>query len=559
MRKFILVVIVIVAIAALLGRFFTEEPKSPTASLHEETAISKESAVPEDTIFKELRSLLPAVTSSENDDAHSYFQSLVFSDENIRSLADNYGYTAQNIVKENGPAGAAVLLAFGKQGVAVMREHPDTFKKIAERFNGPTAAAFLIAYGNDIRFLVKQGGLFDLLDRIERLEEKSKQLAVQHPGMFPFLLMAERETREAFTRNPDSCLACFPAVDLSKGPDSIREVAKMLAEMKLGTSRWIEVRGLDGLLLAKTFPSLLEREELRQSPLPLPIFLQILSTNQNDLEDMLARKATSPEDIWRALKALKDADDMLPRRSEDWQIWEEDDPRFMKAYREDFLNLAARDPHTIRFVLEKGSEYLKLIEKHWPSGACYLPSLLYDAYGGATPEYQPLYDHTWEAIVRSQKNENEPVVLYTLIRMADSDMFIPDDPEASGWFRHLLWSLDHRVVLYVADRGDEHGLSKLRERGIDELNAWTEPTSMAVEMIPGYDASRLIWVLSKGYVPTTGEVAFAAIDGGFLIWDAVTLGSGTVLSVAGRKAAKAGGKKGVQILVEDAGPARVFR
>jgi hypothetical protein len=489
------------------------------------------SSIPDntDSVFVQLKQLLEQKKTVQDD---KILDSYKFSDEEIDFLSKEYGNTAINIVKEHSCSGAAVILSLGMQGVAIMREQPDSFEKICLRFRGETAAAFLIAYNNDFQQIATTGGLPDLLDRIEKLKPISKRIAEKHPKMFPFLLAAENEVLEAWKatgEDEEMCLTCFIPLSLSQGGDGVCEIAKMITQYGYKASQWVRVRGLDGILLANMFPSLLDLsfKNHHRPPVELPVFLQIISENQNDLKYLLEQDNFTVEDIWRVVEKIKHEDDNLALPPDNFDSLPENSPLRYRPYRNVLLELASTDSHTLRFILEKENTALDLIIQHWEQCGKVLPKLLYDAYGGASKDStdQKRFKNAWEALTCSSGKEY--YVVSMLFKMAQFDGENYDEPFTEKFY-DLLATLDYRVVLYLIENNTSKGYEKLKERGLDELDAWKEPASIAVEMIPGHDVSRFLWILSKGYTPRTDETFLAALDVGFLAWDVVTLGGGSV-------------------------------
>lgn len=528
-----------------------QQETSPEVSL--EPPAKQESNAPDTRVVAELERLLRSPVSDDyiENTVAAYSAGYEFTDEEIVVLAKEYGNTAINIAKEHGRQGGVVLLALGQQGVAIMRERGDDFRRIAERFGGETAAAFLISYNNDFAEIVRANGLASMLDRIETLHPASKRIAEKKPELFPFLLMAENKVREAWAVNHDACITCFSLLALEKGPEGVAEMADMIVRHGRDAAPWIQARGMDGLLLANFFPEILKIavKNHHHTPMELSAFLQILSNNQNDLRHLFSQGTITADDVWRTMKKIRDVDDSLRSLPDDFDKWSDDDLRRFQPYRGNFLELASDDPHLLRLLLDKGNAAIQLIIDQWAYGGQSLPNLLYEAYDDGKEDDTALFDHAWDALTRSPGKE--PHVLAMLFRMAQFDGRNDKEPNSSD-FRALLYRLDHRVVMYLAESdASSQKFDALKDRGIDELNSWVEPTSMAVEMIPGYDASRLVWVLSKGYVPRKGEVAFAAVDVAFTAMDIATWWfGGTIPTQVARKGLKTTGKKVVDELAE---------
>jgi hypothetical protein len=95
-----------------------------------------------------------------------------------------------------------VLLVLGEQGVAVMRQYPDTFEKISRRLGGPTSAIFLAFMRDHFEDLAKCGGLPKLLDLFEKMPEDAKAIGQEYPEAMPLLALAPMRCAEPSNSTP---------------------------------------------------------------------------------------------------------------------------------------------------------------------------------------------------------------------------------------------------------------------------------------------------------------------------------------------------------------------
>jgi hypothetical protein len=325
---------------------------------------------PEPRVMEELGRLLPGVGP-----------------EDLRRLAAGYGNTAVNVARDHGRQGAEVLLALGPQGLAALREQPDTFRQVAARLGGKTAAVFLASLPRAFEGLAGLGGPPRLLDRLEAMPAGARALGERHPQMLPFLAVAPDETYAALRRHPDLCLLCFPALDLSGGPGGLTGVARLITDYGERARPWVRARGLDDLLLLGPFPEFLDRVP----PVELPVFLAILSNNQDDLAPLTARGQAGR--VWDALGELARWDSDLPEG-----VGETGRPA-----RGDLIRLAYTEPHAVKFFLDRGVEGRRVIEATWSEAAqagVALPGLLLDGYEGGA-RHPRLAENAWQALVRA--------------------------------------------------------------------------------------------------------------------------------------------------------------
>ena len=482
-----------------------------------ETAVEK--AVPgvdirterDSAVERRLRELAPALPQDQ-----------------LRHLAETYGWTAVNMVKEYGPTVADAMSWLGAEGAALAREYPDTYKALAKSFNGRTTVAFLLAVKPHLKELGKYGGLPGMVERIEAMPSEAKSLAQHYPAAIPFLVMAPEEVSAALRQSPEICLRVFPPVDLSVGAHGreggigIADVAEMVVDLSGNRlQKWVDAAGLDGLLLAHRFPEYF----VDDLPMSLEVFLGILSSNQNDIRQML--DIGKRQDVDWALRAVAEQDYLLPRNLS--PNLRETQPTAGMWY-----NLAQHDRRTIRFLATFRQEGIRAVNSSWHfylTCAVGTPTLLIEGF----PE-EAARRHALDALLKAaETGGDELVATYQSFLMRFSDVG-KDQSEYGARVRRVLAQCDWRVVPYLLEvySSPENNafinrLKMLEDRGMDELDAWDMPPPAALEAMPGYDAAHLVWVLANGYTPTGQELLFGAVDGVFTAVDIVTLSGSAIL------------------------------
>ena len=464
--------------------------------------------------------------------------------EHVEWLAEQYGETARDVAQRHGRDGVAVLLALGEQGVDVRRDHPKIFRELVNRLGDDALATFLVFMKDHFRnIIVKKrpdnkesyrGGVLPFLREIGSLPPEAKSMAAKHPQMLPFLLLAPEDAVMALKAEPTLCLKCFPSISLEgeEGADSIGQVARMVLERGPKARRWIEARGLDGLFLADKFPKYVDRKP----PMDLPVFLEILSHNQEDIAALVERG--QGDQLWGALDILVEKDGSLDLQT----------PEAREPGRGAWLALACDDEHTVRFLVEHGNTGVRVLNEVWGdtfATGVTLPSLLYDSYG--RPDDDPsLLKNAWAALVPPEGNPR--LAFRTLLFMAShwGNEQLSEVPKRSQRFRVLLTTLDHKVVAYLAQaeanpRNAEDRYRILEQRGFSELNR--TPQGFLAGLVPLRDVVHLGWVLAKGYTPTKSELLWAGIDAVFTVWDIGTLGGGKVVSAPIKGGSKEAGRE----------------
>lgn len=448
---------------------------------------------PANPAFERLRELLPGWPEGK-----------------LAWLAEQYGWTVVNIVKQYGGKGAEAIMALGHEGVAVMRENPDTFDQLAERLGGETSVRFLVYMHQHLPELARQGRLPEFLDRVEALPGPARELGQKYPTMLPFLVMAPEEVEPPLRLYPGLCLKCFVAVDLARGPHGIAQVANDIMQIGEKAKRWIDCRGLDGLLLAKQFPDIVDRVP----PFELSIFLEALSANQADIRQLI--EMGKQEEVWRAFQQVAEKAAAAPEYSEDPGLPTHDA----------WLALLTRDEHAVRFIVEFDPQ-CQLLAQCWP---CVLegppvPSLIIDGYDADRHPKRAQAASKALSVAAASGNDKLRHTYQFLAVMARYREAAKHYHRMSHRVHELMDRLDYRVVFYLMENGGadprhlESPLAKLEDRGVDELKEFEKPPSVAIQTLPGYDSARLVWILANGYRPTVGEMTFAGMDLAFNLWD----------------------------------------
>jgi len=470
-----------------------------------------------------------------------------YSRENATRLLENYGHTALNVARDHGSAGLDGLRVLGTEGVELIRAQPDTFRLLVERLGSERGIRLLALLGDEVIDVARQGGLPMLIDRIEGLSGEAARLGDARPQLLPLLILAPEKVPAVIRKYPDVAPQCLMIVDLAKGPRGVLGMCDVIEKQAEKARQWFDARGPDGLFLAHQFPDLVEHDP-RGS---LPEFLQILRTNADFMASLPAgeqrRLAVA------AIDALLDADAALPA------LRDADPVPADGRFRGLLVRIACDDPHTVRFVMEHGQAALEVMTataREWAASRASVPRLLYEAYD---PAREPVaHRHAWGSLVVPESRRGALFALQAFARWPE--LAREDRHPQADEFLSLLRSTDSRFPSWAAENewlrqssarkdriaADEAWKSMLEQR-TDFLDAQTKTGAEVHEYLPLYDTCRLLWVLGKGYTPTTYEVIFAAVDTVFTAWDLATLGAGSAATGAIKGGAKGLGKTALEL------------
>lgn len=470
-----------------------------------------------------------------------------YSQEHAEILVESYGRTALNVARDHGSVGLDGLRVLGTEGVELIRSQPDTFRLLAERLGSERGIRLLALLEDQVVDVARHGGLPMLIDRVEGLSGEAARLGNSKPQLLPLLILAPEQVTAVIRKHPDVAPQCLMIVDLAKGPTGVLGMCDVIEKRAEKARQWFDARGADGLFLAHQFPDLVEHNP-RGS---LPEFLQMLRTNAAFMASL--HEGEPRRLALAAIDSLLDADAALPA------LGDADPVPADGRFRGLLVRIACDDPHTVRLVMEHGQAALEVMTataREWAASRASVPRLLYEAYD---PAREPLaHRHAWGSLTIP---ESRRAALFALQAFARWPELAREDlhPQANE-FLSLLSATDSRFPAWAAENewlrqssarkdriaADEAWKSMMEQR-TDFLDAQTKTGSEVHEFLPLYDTCRLLWVLGKGYTPTTGDVIFAVIDVVATAWDLATLGAGSAATGAIKGGAKGLGKTALEL------------
>jgi hypothetical protein len=294
-------------------------------------------------------------------------------------------------------------------------------------------------------------------------------------------------------------LALLSFVRLDEGPAPLRAALRAFdthGDLVLDASR---LMGLDGLALTALYGEILD---VLGDSVPLAHALIALKVNASYVDDQL--RAQPADSIAREIR---------------------------HAASEGVLPLIAGSPHGLQLVAEFGADGAEALRSTGPDAA----DLVYQDYAD---------EELRRSAVRAMADHGAPA-LAVLAKYADDGDFreilrkygpevLPPVIQAD-FGPELLAHLEAKSnrskmetlalgIAYVSRESGQGTIRTIREEGLDRVRSPAAADGVAYyELLPLYDILHLGNTVRRGYTPTRGELTWAALDGAFVVMDALSL------------------------------------
>jgi hypothetical protein len=459
----------------------------------------------------------------------------------VRRVLDQFAHNAEAIEATDGLRGLLLLDRLGLEAVYLHERHPRDFRKLRDSLTDEAAAEVLLHWRE--YFGLKATDDTDreiLIDEIARLSPSARRVARRHPNMLPLLLAEPAGVTELIDRYQDDpedlrdALVALTLISLEPGSTDLRAALRVLDEFGPLALRAFRLQGPDGLALVQLYgPVLLALGDT----LPLDQALILLRVNAEDLDRMLETRR--PETLALAL-------------------------RHVAAGGQAMIGAVGSSPHGLRMTVEFGAQGDRALLRAGPDAA----DVLYGLYAGADP--------TLKSQVVAALAEHDAMALALLSKYAgDSDFrdvlrahgpaVIPPIARADRGpeVLTLLRDKPNRTAvetvalgLSYLDRESGQGMiQRIKADGLDRIEDLESTEVAAYQFLPLYDLIHLGGVLTRGHAPTQGELAWAVVDGCFVVVDVLSLlalqPEGVAASELARTELKAAAREGAKAVVQN--------
>jgi hypothetical protein len=484
-----------------------------------------------------------AVASTEADPEKTLLDRYPGQDDLVRRVYHEYRQNALAIERSDGLRGLTLLDKLGIEAIYLYERHPNDFRRLRDALTD-TAAADLLLHWREY-FSLKHADDDDrrvLIAEVARLSPAQRRLAAKYPNVLP-LLLAEPEGVAAlvdrWTGEPGDltdALALLGFISLEPGAADLRAALRNLDTQGPLVLAAFRVQGLDGFALASMYGSVLQ--ELGPA-LPLDKALILLRVNADYVDELLrTHRPSTVADHLRHVAAAR------------------------------LVEAVGGSPNALRLVVEHGQPGERALTLAGPDAA----DVVYEEFTDASVRNQAvaaLAEHGKMALAILDKYATDAD--FREILLAHGAAVIPPiaavdaNPETLALLRSkadLSWKeWMAKAVLSASGDNGQATIALIKKDGLDRVAELNSSQVEFYQFLPLYDLIHLGAVVGRGHAPTSGEMAWALIDGCFVVADALSLAAlqpeGAAAAEAARSEMKAVARETVKAVgaeaIEDAG------
>jgi hypothetical protein len=441
--------------------------------------------------------------------------------ELLDRVLPRYRQTALAVEASDGLRGLRLLEKLDLEAIYLFERHPAEFRRLASSLGDDAAAEVLVHWRE--YFGLKRADDIDrarLIDEVARLSPSKQRIAARYPQALP-LLLAEPEGVAALIRRLEAepkdladALAVLDLVSLEHGPDDLRRALRTLEHHRALALDAVRVQGPEGFALVALYGPVLEA--LGSDALPLDAALIVLRVN-SDYADTFLRTRT-PEALAGHLRHVGALG---------------------------LVEAVGGSPHGLRLAVEFGDEGDRALEQAGGDAAdvvyedfddSFLRRRAVEALGRFGPMAAAMLakyatDADFQVILR----RDGAAVIPPLARadVAPEVLLMLQRKPRKGWTEGLA-----EQVLALSGESGQATIRLIKHDGLARA-AELENTDVAFyQFLPLYDLLHMGGVLARGHAPTGGEMAWAALDGAFVVWDVLTLSAAQPGAAAAGEAAR---------------------
>ncbi len=421
-----------------------------------------------------------------------------------RSL-EKYRQTAVAIERTDGLRGLELLDRLDLEAIFLYEKHPNDFRRLRDTLTDDAAADVLLHWRE--YFGLKRVDDTDrslLIAEIARLSTAQRKAAAKFPNALPLILAEPTGVTDLIERWADDeheladALAVLSFINLEPGATDLRAALRTLDAHGPVALEAFRVQGLDGFALVSLYGPVIAA---LGPALPLDQTLILLRVNSEYVDELL--RSHEPETVAQHLRHVA---------------------------AEGLTEAVGGSTQALRLVVEHGARGERALVQAGADAA----DVVYGDYADETLRNQAV-----EAIA-----EHGSMALAMLDKYAaDSDFrdvlrtygaaAIPPIARADGGPETLAVlrskpkrSFSETLALSVLFLSGENGQATIQTIKKDGLERVAELDSSEVsfyQFLPLYDVLHLGNVLRRGQTPTSGEAAWALIDGCFVVADGLSL------------------------------------
>ncbi len=457
--------------------------------------------------------------------------------ELVARVVNRFGRNAQAIERTDGLRGLLLLDRLDIEAIFLYEKHPDEFRRLRDSLGSDAAADVLLHWRE--YFGLKRADDTDrsaLIAQIARLTPAQQKIAARYPSVLPLILadpqgmnaLINRLKNDGAALGDALAILCF--MNLEQGPADLR---RALQTLELNGPLALEAfrkQGPEGFALVTLYGPILEA---LGDAIPLDQALIVVRVNASYVDEL--QQSHRPETVAGHIRHAAAAG---------------------------LTELAAGSADALRLIVEFGQTGERALKKAGPDAA----DVVFGDYKDPALRRQAviaLAEHGTMALAMLDKYSADPD--FQDILRAHGPAVIPpvartdSGPNTINALqrknkRSLTESLALAAIFASGDNG-QATIRTIKRDGLERVAQLDQTSVQYYQFLPLYDVLHLGNVLRKGYAPTSGEAAWALVDGCFVITDVLSLVAlqpeGAIASEAVRSEVKAAVREGTKTLGRD--------
>jgi hypothetical protein len=425
--------------------------------------------------------------------------------ELVDRVLDRYHHTAIEVERTDGLRGLTLLDALDLEAIFLYERHPDEFRSLAESLDDRSAAELLVHWSS--YFGLKRADDVDrevLIAEIARLAPSRRRIASRHPEALPLILADPAGVTELIARLEDDprsladALAVLDFIALDQGTADLRQALRTLENHRALALDAFRQMGPEGFALVTLYGPVLDA---LGDALPLSDALILLRVNPDDVDQLLETR--SPEAVASAFRHVASAGIVEP---------------------------VGASPHALKLSVEYGSEGDDALRRAGGDAA----DVVYDDYAdpllrtqavASLARYGPmaaamLAKYATDADFREVLRRDGPAVIPPIARadVAPETLLMLQQKERRSFTESLA-----KEVLALSGESGQATIRMIRDEGLGRVEELNDADVRFYQFLPLYDLVHLGGVMGRGHAPTRGEMAWALLDGCFVVADVLSL------------------------------------
>lgn len=453
--------------------------------------------------------------------------------ELVDRVLRDYHHNALAMERTDGRRGLLLLDRLGLEAVFLHEKYPKDFRRLAGSLDDDAAADLLLHWRE--YFGLKRADDVErgiLIAEIANLAPTTRRLAARYPNALPLLLAEPQGVADLIRRYRDDpndlrdVLVLLDFISLDAGAADLRSALRVLDAFGPLALDAFRSQGPEGFALVTLYGGVLQA--LGDS-VPLDDALIAVRVNADFVD--LRLRTHAPETIAGDLRHAVGAG---------------------------LMEALGNSPHALRLSVEFGSAGDRALKAAGPDAA----DVVYDDFGPALrgQAVAALGEHGTMALAMLAKYAPDPD-FQEILRRYGSRVIPPiaqsdPAPEALAALQakeraRKSWSeVMGQYILAASRESGQATIRLIRTDGIERVEALNSDGVAFYQFLPLYDLIHLGRLITRGQSPTGGEMAWAVIDGCFVVADVLSLAAlqpeGAAALEAARSEAKAVGRETAQ-------------